>query len=63
MDDNLDIAAEREELARQAAIAARRPAAPAPIGACLYCGERLPAPMRWCNADHRNEWQELNPKL
>ncbi len=26
------------------------------IGACLYCGETLPDPMRFCDADCRDAW-------
>ncbi|GHT83188.1 hypothetical protein AGMMS49960_17550 [Betaproteobacteria bacterium] len=29
---------------------------PAPTGACLYCGEPLDPPRRWCDAGCRDEW-------
>lgn len=60
MSDELDLAAEREEIARRSAlVTSKKPEGPAATGACLYCGERLPRPMRWCDADCRNEWQAL----
>ena len=58
MPDELDLASDREELARASAlVTSRKAAGPTPTGRCLYCGERLPAPMRWCDADCRNEWE------
>ena len=34
---------------------------PAPIlpycGQCYWCGEPLPAPRRWCDADCRDDWE------
>jgi hypothetical protein len=58
MSDPLDLASEREEIARQSAlVTCRKPEAPASIGCCLYCGERLPIPMRWCGPDCRNEYE------
>jgi hypothetical protein len=56
-DDSIDIASEREEMDRQNALrTCRKPAGPEATGECLYCSERLPAPMRWCDAECRNEW-------
>lgn len=58
--DEQDLASEREEIARQSAIVtSKRAEGPAPTGECLYCGERLPHPMRWCNADCRDHWSEM----
>lgn len=63
MSDNLDIASDREELDRQSALrSCRKPTGPEATGECLYCSERLPAPMRWCDADCRNDWESLNKK-
>lgn len=45
---------EREE-------ALRRRTPPAPIlpycGQCYWCGEPLPSPRRWCDADCRDDWE------
>lgn len=30
---------------------------PQPTGFCLWCGEELDPPRRWCNAEHRDEWE------
>lgn len=51
-------ASELEELARQSAmVTSKKPEGPVATGCCLYCGERLPKPMRWCDADCRNDWE------
>jgi len=55
--DNLDIAAEREEIARQDAARRRKPEGPQPTGRCHYCDEILDDNMRWCSADHRDLWE------
>ena len=54
MSDNLDIAAEREELERTFAQSIRKPAGPVATGRCLHCDDR-----RWCDADCRDAWQRL----
>jgi len=55
--DEADKTAERAELEAPALIAAsRRPAGPVANGSCHWCGERVPEPMRWCDADCRNAW-------
>ncbi len=62
--DPNDRASELEELARQDALAnSRRAAAPKPTGCCLYCGERLPMPQRWCDADCRSEYDDEQDAL
>lgn len=61
MSDNLDIASEREELARSVALTARKPEGPAATGRCLYCGQGLVA-LRWCDAECRDEWAVLDGK-
>jgi hypothetical protein len=59
MADEIDKASEREEIARQSAmLTSKRPEGPAASGHCLYCNARLPQPMRWCDAECRNEWTE-----
>ena len=58
MSDNLDIAAEREELERTFAQAIRKPAGPVATGRCLHCDE-VSDDRRWCDADCRDAWQRL----
>lgn len=52
-----DQATANEELVRELAIQARRPAGPAPIGCCFNCGEPVPHPGRWCDSDCFTDWQ------
>lgn len=57
--DPNDVASEQEDAFRRSAmVTSKKPEGPAPTGACLYCGERLPKPMRWCDADCRDNWSE-----
>ncbi len=56
MSDNLDIATDREELFRENALRARKPAGPEATGRCFYCDEALGDGQRWCDADHRDAW-------
>lgn len=58
MSDNLDIAAEREEIDRNIAMATKRPVGPEPTGECLHCGEAVEDPRRWCNSDCRDAWEK-----
>lgn len=58
MADEIDKANDYAEIAREDAMAKRKPEGPVATGECLYCGERLPKPMRWCDASCRNDWQE-----
>jgi hypothetical protein len=57
MADPTDIATEREELARNAALTQRKPEGPQATGRCLYCDEPL-THGRWCNAQHRDLWEK-----
>ena len=57
MSDEADIAAGQEELALQAALKVRRPTAPPPTGECLFCGEEIEPPQRWCDTDCRDSWE------
>ncbi|CAB4124749.1 hypothetical protein UFOVP61_33 [uncultured Caudovirales phage] len=61
MSDNLDIASEREELARSVALTNRKPEGPAATGECLYCGRGfLNLRLRWCDAECRDAWSGLD---
>lgn len=58
MSDNLDIATEREELARAAAMTQRKPEGPrTSSGKCLYCSCVVLPGFRWCDASCRDDWQ------
>ena len=62
MSDNLDIASDREELARSMAQTLRKPTGPAPMGACFYCAASVRDGVRWCDSDCRDEWERLTSK-
>lgn len=55
--DTNDMSSAHEEMARFAATQFRRPEGPAATGECLNCGELLPAGLRWCDADCRNDYE------
>lgn len=59
--DDTDIATEREELARAAAISQRKPTGPAAMGFCHFCETPIAVGHRWCNVDCRNDWQAEHP--
>jgi hypothetical protein len=59
MADEIDKTMERDELEAPARMAAtKRPVGPEANGHCHWCSERIPEPMRWCDADCRNEYDE-----
>ena len=55
--DDADYASDREDIAREQAIAAvrRRSKELAPIGFCYYCSEPVPAGSRFCNSECRDD--------
>lgn len=59
MPDDLDRAAEHEQLQRQLSLAEAltRPAGPLAVGACLFCETTLAEGLRWCDADCRDLWE------
>ena len=63
MSDIIDDANETADLHLQVALrnykqsGTMQPAAVAQ-GFCLHCGVELPPPLLWCNAEHRDLWQE-----
>ena len=59
MADEVDRAAQEEEMLLAEAIKARRPAGPVPTGRCLWCDEIVGDTMRWCNAECAREWEAL----
>ena len=57
--DEGDISAEREEIERQSArLTCKNAEGPAPTGFCLYCDEILNGTRRWCEVEHREQWQK-----
>jgi hypothetical protein len=36
----------------------RKPEGPAATGRCLYCDEILHDQRRWCDAEHREQWEK-----
>jgi hypothetical protein len=56
--DEIDLAQEREFLATQNSLRMKKPEGPVATGRCLYCDEILPDGHRWCDAEHREQWQK-----
>lgn len=59
MADEVDRAAQEEEMLLAEAIKARRPAGPVPTGRCLWCDEIVGDTMRWCSVECRDQWEAL----
>ncbi|TXF11919.1 DUF2116 family Zn-ribbon domain-containing protein [Pelomicrobium methylotrophicum] len=55
--DEADLTAERLEREMARLLQLRRDSGPAPTGACLWCGEKLAHPLRWCDEDCRDDWE------
>jgi hypothetical protein len=61
--DQGDRAAAMEELRRRAAIATKKPEAPAATGFCFNCDARLHHQhQRWCDVACRDDWQKAQPQ-
>jgi hypothetical protein len=56
--DQGDRAAAMEELRRRAALAVRKPEAPAANGHCLNCDAHVAPKQRWCDVNCRDDWQK-----
>lgn len=56
--DEIDLAQERDYLAAQNAMRMKKPEGPAATGRCLYCDEILDDQRRWCDAEHREQWEK-----
>jgi hypothetical protein len=56
--DDIDLAQERDFLATQNAMRMRKAEGPAATGRCLYCDEILDDQARWCDAEHREQWEK-----
>lgn len=58
MSDEADRADQEVERDIAEALRLRRPAGPAPIGYCHFCGEALLRPdARWCEAECERGWE------
>jgi len=62
MSDEADMAERQEEMGRQAALLVRRREAPKWSGNCMNCGELIAHPLRWCDADCREDWAKREDK-
>lgn len=56
--DEIDLAQERDFLATQNSMRMRKAEGPVATGRCLYCDEILDDQRRWCDAEHREQWQK-----
>ena len=56
--DEIDLAQERDYLAAQNAMRMKKPEGPTATGRCLYCDEILDDQRRWCDAEHREQWEK-----
>lgn len=64
MADIADITGDRAELEAPYLVAAsRRPSGPVANGSCHFCSERVPEPMRWCDADCRAGYEHEQERL
>jgi len=62
MPDDLDRAAEHEQLQRSLSLAqalTHAPRGPLATGSCLYCEATLDEGLRWCDAECRDGWEKL----
>lgn len=59
MADEVDRAAQEEEMLLAEAIKARRPAGPVPTGRCLWCDEIVGDTMRWCSVECARDWERV----
>lgn len=63
MADEVDLTAERMERELAMLIGRRvQHTAPAACGACLWCEAPLDPPLRWCDADCRDDWERAHAR-
>lgn len=64
MADDIDIASEREQIARDKQIQhiQNKPPAAKSCGVCLECGEAVQGDLRWCDNYCRDDWQRWHPQ-
>ncbi len=63
MADDFDLASDREQLARDKAIALiqSKPLSAEAKGICLECDKPVDDGVRWCCKECRDDWQRWNP--
>ena len=59
MVDEVDRAAQEEEMLLAETIKARRPAGPVPTGRCLWCDDIVGDTMRWCGVECARDWERV----
>lgn len=57
MADAIDQGCAREALDREMALRVRRHEGPVACGVCHNCGESVEPPLRWCDAQCRDDWE------
>jgi lipopolysaccharide biosynthesis regulator YciM len=64
MADELDLASDREQIARDKAVQViqNKPLAATATGFCLECGEPVAEGVRWCCPECRDDWERWNPE-
>jgi hypothetical protein len=55
--DDLDRAENEIEMELAEALRQRKPAGPAPIGYCHWCGDAVEVGMRWCDHSCEATWE------
>lgn len=60
MADEIDRAAEEVEMFQQEAQRQRKKEAPGYTGECIWCGEKLEHPRRFCDVDCRDDYERYN---
>ena len=58
MSDDIDRAQDEVERSLGEALRQRKTEGPAATGRCLYCDEILDDQRRWCDAEHREQWEK-----
>lgn len=62
MADEIDRAAEQEQVLRDSAIYSARQVRNIILstGKCLQCDTKVDGDRRWCNSDCRDDWEKIN---
>jgi len=63
MADDADIAADLMEREMELMLRHRAETGPHHTGYCLWCGARLRSPLRWCDADCRDDWERNHARI
>jgi hypothetical protein len=61
--DEADIADERIAIEMRRLLQLRRRAGPQPTGRCLWCGEPVRPPLRWCDVSCRDDWERAHERI